>query len=88
MGRAASQLLSEAVGERQQETHGEDPGAEPLSLLRLVLLLLLQEQLLQESSTCTASDENRANVTCPSENLGTTSTSGIVKWIQVTKTIC
>lgn len=62
MGRAASQLLSEAVGERQQETHGQDPGAEPLSLLWL-LLLLLQEQLLQKSSTWTHGDENKANVT-------------------------
>lgn len=61
MGSAASQLLSEAVNERQQETHGQDPGAEPLSLLRLLLLLLLlQEQLLQESSTWTASDEDKA----------------------------
>lgn len=68
MGSAASQLLSEAVSERQQETHGQDPGAEPLSLLRL-LLLLLQEQLLQESSTWTASDENKAHVTCICENL-------------------
>lgn len=59
MGSAASQLFSEAVGERQQETHGQDPGAEPLSLLWL-LLLLLQEQLFQESSTWTESDENKA----------------------------
>lgn len=64
MGRATSQLFSEAVGEGQQETHGQDPGAEPLGLFWLFLLLLLQEQLLQESSTWTASDENRANVTC------------------------
>jgi len=50
VGGAALQLLSEAVSERQQEPHGQDPGAEPLRLLRLLLLLLLQEQLLQEGS--------------------------------------
>lgn len=61
VGSAASQLLSEAVSERQEETHGQDPGAEPLSLFRL-LLLLLQEQLLQKSSTWTASNENKAYV--------------------------
>lgn len=52
MGRAATQLLSEAVSEGQQEAHGQDPGAQPLRLLRL-LLLLLQEQLLQQGPTWT-----------------------------------
>lgn len=46
MGRAASQLAPEAVGEGQQESHGQDPGAEPLSVLPLLLLLLLEEHLL------------------------------------------
>lgn len=71
MGSAASQLLSEAVSERQQETHGQDPGAEPLSLLRL-LLLLLQEQLLQKSSTWTASENTTYVTIC--ENLTTITT--------------
>lgn len=49
VGGAAAELLSEAVGERQQEAHGQDPGAEPFGLLGL-FLLLLEEQFLQEGS--------------------------------------
>lgn len=63
MGSAATQLLSEAVSEWQQETHGQDPGAQPLSLLRL-LLMLLQEQLLQQGSTWTCSNETERQSLC------------------------
>jgi len=60
VGGASSQLLPEAVSEGQQEAHGQDPGAEPLGLLRLLLpLLLLLEQPLQESSPCTADGEHK-----------------------------
>lgn len=53
VGCAATQWLSETVTERQQESHGQDLGTEPLSLLwlLLLLLLLLQRELLQQCST-------------------------------------
>lgn len=52
VGSATTKLLSEAVSERQQEAHGQDPRAEPFSLLWL-LLLLLEKQFFQEGSTYT-----------------------------------
>lgn len=50
VGSAAPYLLSEAVSERQQESHCQDPGTKPLSLFRL-LVVLLEEKLFEECST-------------------------------------
>lgn len=44
---AAAVGLSEAVAEGQKKTHGQDPGADLLGLLRLSGVLLLEEALQQ-----------------------------------------
>lgn len=55
VGCTVSQLLPETLGERKQQSHRQDLRAESLSLLWL--LLLLQEELLKQSSPWRARKE-------------------------------